>query len=370
MHYPLLTIDLQKLEQNTRSVVDLTAKHSITVAGVIKGCSGLPRVAEAMLAGGCREIASSRLWQLEQCRKEGITEPLMMIRLPMLSEIDRLIATVDISLNSERLTLDAIETACIRQNCTHQVILMVDVGDLREGIMDIDDLVTLAQYVESKLRHVHLLGLGTNTACYGSVRPTQKNTQMLCDAVDRVEASIGRSLELISAGASPSLPLLLKGEMPPRVNHLRIGSAILTPAELEAYWAFDLPGIYPHPFTLQAQIIEVSAKPTYPIGELFIDAFGNRPVYHNHGVRRRAILAVGNADLGDSHKLIPKNPNVQILGASSDHLLVDLADCSHTYRVGDLLEFGMLYQPLLFLSTNRSVQKLYLEDRKPCIRGV
>lgn len=104
-------------------------------------------------------------------------------------------------------------------------------------------------------------------------------------------------------------------------------------------------------FTLRAEVVEVRDKPTYPIGEFAIDAFGRKPVYEDRGIRRRAILALGRADVGDLESLLPREPGLAVIGGSSDHCIVDVEDCPRRLEVGDVVEFSLCYSHMLYASS-------------------
>ena len=72
MPTPYLTIDLDKIEHNARSVAALCRQHAIEVTGVTKGACGHPAVAKAMLRGGVASIADSRLRNLKRLRDAGV----------------------------------------------------------------------------------------------------------------------------------------------------------------------------------------------------------------------------------------------------------------------------------------------------------
>ena len=75
---------------------------------------------------------------------------------------------------------------------------------------------------------------------------------------------------------------------------------------------------------LEAQIIELKSKRSLPIGEIGVDAFGQRPYYEDRGIIRRAILAIGKQDT-DPDSMISLDEKIDILGASSDHLILDVS---------------------------------------------
>jgi len=360
LKYPVLEVNLKKVHENIKSMVDLCSSQGIGISGVVKGFDALPEVAKQFENAGCTHIASSRMDQLIKLKKYGFEKPFMMIRVPMFSEIKELVEFVDISTNSEIETLDRIQEECKLQGKKHKVILMLDLGDLREGFIDEEEFVSLAEYVENNLNNVELHGVGTNLGCYGSIMPSVDNLGKLCSIAERIEEKINRRLEIISGGGTTSLPLLMDGKMPKRVNNLRVGEGILLAQDLEEYWGYDMKHMHKDIFVLKAQVVEVKYKPTHPIGEIFIDAFGEKPTYEDNGTRKRALLAVGKQDFGLHDKLIPLKKGVKIVGSSSDYLIIDVGDCEVETKVGDVLDFIMYYPAMMFLSGYSAVPKILI----------
>ena len=260
------------------------------------------------------------------------------------------------SLQSERKTLDLLEQECTRQEKPHAVIIMADLGDLREGYWDHEEMVQTCLYVERRLPHVHLSGVGVNLSCYGSVRATPEKMQMLLAIARRVEDAIGRPLEIISGGATSSYPMIHTGTMPAGINHLRIGENILTAQDIADSWGIhDADYLRDDVFRLEAEVVEVKEKPTYPQGELGADAFGRKPVYEDRGLRLRAILALGRADVGDMETLRPTMPGVTVIGGSSDHCILDVTDAPQPVQVGDVLSFRLCYSHVLYATQRDDV---------------
>ena len=352
--YPQLEVDLSILRSNARQVITHCQQQGIRVCGVVKGVDGLPEVARAMRLCGAEELGTSRLEQVERCRAAGVGGPWLLIRIPGLSELPDVVRLCETSLQSERVTLDALEEECVLQGKTHRVIVMADLGDLREGFWDKDEMVDVCVHVERELPHVELAGVGVNLTCYGSTKPTPEKMQALLDIAARIEKRIGRKLEIISGGATSSYTLVHWGTMPAGINHLRIGENILLGKDLQVGWGIqDMDYLRMDGFTLRAEVVEVREKPTYPIGEFAIDAFGRKPVYVDRGIRRRAILALGRADVGELESLIPREAGLTVIGGSSDHCIVDVEDCPRRLEVGDIVEFSLCYSHLLY-ATSRS----------------
>jgi len=355
--YPVLEVNIKKLVLNTRIITDLCGDNGIRVAGIIKGFGGIVPGAHAMVKGGCEQIGSSRIGQLKNLKNRGFGVPLLLVRIPMMCEIEDVVRYSDICLVSERETLVRLNSEAEKQNKKYGVILMYDLGDLREGVFTRSELINLSRLVEYDLNNLFLEGIGTNLSCYGSVAPTTKNLTELSEAAEDIEKVLNRKLNIVSGGGTTTLPLLVKGGVPEKINHLRIGEGINNTQDLPLYWDTDIGGLDKDTFVLKAQIVEINEKPTHPIGELMVNAFGGYAHYEDRGIRKRAIIALGNQDVGDSSKLVPKDENIIVLGASSDHTILDIHDCKTEYRLGDVVEFNVLYQAMLFTALSKYVNK-------------
>ena len=110
---------------------------------------------------------------------------------------------------------------------------------------------------------------------------------------------------------------------------------------------------------MQAEIIEIKRKPSVPTGEIGLDAFFRKPVFEDRGIRKRALLAIGRQDV-DLDQIKPCDEEIEIIGASSDHLIVDVDSCSRDYRVGDIIEFNLNYVSILRLMTSEYVRKVII----------
>lgn len=361
--YPQLEFDLALLRSNADAVISRCRGMGIRVCGVVKGVDGLPEAARVLCAAGAEELGTSRLEQVAKCRAAGVPGSWLLIRIPGLTELPDVVALCETSLQSEWPTLLALEEECLRQNKIHRVIVMTDLGDLREGFWDKKELVDVCERVERDLPHVQLAGIGVNLTCYGSTKPTPEKMNELVGLARQVEQRIGRKLEIVSGGATSSFTLVHWGTMPAGVNHLRIGEAILLGKDLQVDWGIrDMDYLRMDALTLRAEVVEVKDKPTYPIGEFAIDAFGRKPVYEDRGIRRRAILALGRADVGELESLIPREPGLTVIGGSSDHCIVDVEDCPRRLQVGDIVEFSLCYSHMLY-ATARSDMRIIFKNQ-------
>lgn len=353
--YPRLEINLAHLQHNVSRIVERCGSCGIQVAGVIKGATGIPEVARAFDKGGAAFIASSRLEQIEDAIDAGIEKPMMLIRVPMLSEVKDVIRLADISLNSDFEVIKALNEEAKRQGKLHKVILMADLGDLREGFWDKDELVEIAEYIENRMINIQLVGIGTNLGCYGSIAPTAEKLQELVDLAERIEKKLDRELEYISGGATSSLMRVWDKDIPKRINLLRVGEGILLARDLDVFYGYDVSELYQDVFRLKAEVIEVKTKPSYPVGTIAVDAFGHTPEYVDRGMRKRVLLGMGKVDYGDPCELIPLEEGIEVLGASSDHTIIDVEDAERDYKIGDIMTFDVCYATIVYLTNCRNV---------------
>lgn len=358
--YPKMVVDLKKLRQNVDRVLVKCHDQGIEVAGVIKGCSGLPECANQMALAGCRFIASSRLEQLKAAREFGVQADFMLIRVPMLSEAADVVRLAEISLNSDMKVLKALNHQAGRYDKKHKVILMMDLGDLREGFWDLGETLEAALAVENELYNLELAGIGTNLGCYGAIAATPEKLNHLVECAEMIEERIGRELEFISGGATTSYPRVLEHNMPRRINLLRMGEGIILAKDLQDLWGYDMSDMNQDVFTLEAEVIEAREKPTYPQGEIMFDAFGNKPEYEDRGIRKRALLALGKVDYAYPELLLPRDKDIKVLGASSDHTILDVEDCEHDYKVGDIVEFDLCYATIVYATNSPNVDIVYI----------
>ena len=241
---------------------------------------------------------------------------------------------------------------------------MLDVGDLREGVDNIPELVALAKLCES-LPNLRLRGVGTNHACLNGVLPTKENLTFLVEGAEAVEHAIGRKLDIISGGSSVNLLLLRDGinQMPARINHLRLGGIIANPMNIRLGRGLTFEGLREDSVRLVAEIVEIHEKDSAPKGATKNWA-GEVITRQDKGRRMRAILALGSQDVADAGTLIPLDNGVEVVGCSSDHTIVDVTDTGRTWRSGDTLTFKVRYSNMLYAFTGDHVTVEYRYDEE------
>jgi predicted amino acid racemase len=350
MPAPRLLIDLEKIRHNARTLVERLGKRGISVTGVTKATLGSAEIAATLLDAGVKRLGDSRIENIEAMHLAQVSASMTLIRSPMPSQVKRVVAHADISCNTELEVLRKLSLEAQKAGRAHGVILMVELGDLREGIMP-DDLMSYVRELLS-LPNIVFRGIGTNLACRSGVSPDGNNMAMLSELADSIEATLGLTVEIVSGGNSANLKWALSGAEIGRINDLRLGEAILLGRETLHRQPID--GLHTDAITLCSEVIEAKLKPSMPSGTIAQNAFGEVPSVTDRGLVTQAILAVGQQDIDPSGLQAPDG--IDIMGASSDHLILE-SECFEL-RVGAEVIFQLNYGALVRAMTSPFVTKL------------
>jgi ornithine racemase len=323
--------------------------------GVSKATLGNPSIANAMIQGGVQFIADSRLENIQRMKAAGVLAQFVLLRTAP-SQAEAVVESVDISLNTEIETIQQLSHYASIANKSHKIILMVELGDLREGILTAD----LAQFIQIilKLPNIKIIGIGCNLACYGGIKPNQQKMNELSDLAETIEQKFQIKLDVVSGGNSANYEWSQTSDCMGRVNNLRLGESILLGRE--SVKRSVIPGLYAQAFQLVAEVIESKMKPSVPFGDVCQDAFGHVPTFLDRGIRRRVIVGLGRQDVLLSG--LTSSPDLEILGASSDHIVLDVRDnsSSNHFNVGSEVRFNLDYGGLLSAMTSPFVQKHFV----------
>ena len=350
MTAPRLDIDLDKIEHNARTLVDRLAKRGISVTGVTKATLGSHEIASTLLKAGVKRLGDSRIENIEALNLAQIPTMMTLIRSPMLSQAKRVVSVADVSFNTEIQVIRELSREAQKAGRDHGVILMVEMGDLREGLMpgDLTDCVRETL----NLPNIVFKGIGTNLACRSGVSPDDKNMATLSQLADSIESTFGVTVEIVSGGNSANLAWALSDTKIGRINDLRLGETILLGCETLHRQAIE--GLHTDAITLSAEVIEAKLKPSKPTGTIAQSAFGEAPPVNDRGLVTQAIVAIGRQDIDPSGLQAP--PGIDVMGASSDHLILE--SDRFELSVGAEVIFQLNYSALVRAMTSRFVTKV------------
>ena len=361
--YPRLLVDLNKLKSNLDAVAEITKEQGgCSLMIVTKGLCADPEMAKMVANHPAVDfMADSRVMNIktyaDEARKNG--KMTVLLRIPMHAEAADVVKYVDLSFNSELSTIRLLDEEAGKIGVKHNVLLMIDLGDLREGIFyQNEDQIFGAVEEILKMKNINLYGIGVNLTCYGAIIPKNDNLSNLVAIARKIEDKFGIKLNMISGGNSSSIYLIGRGELPEGINNLRLGESFLLGNDTA--YGTKLPGTVSDTLILEAQIVELKEKPSLPIGEVGVDAFGQKPYYEDRGIIKRAIIAIGKQDT-DIDSMEPLDEKIDILGGSSDHIILDVTKSEREYKVGDVVRFLLGYGGMLKTATSPYVEKVYIK---------
>lgn len=349
--YPLIEIKKDKIMENVRIIRRLCDEHKIKLSVVTKLLADNKELVSELVASGVSCICESRIQNLISYK--DIDAEKWLIRLPMLSEVSEVVRYATASLNSEIDVIRALDEESGKQGRRHKVILMYELGDLREGLMRDELYECIAECM--KLRNIELYGIGANLSCYGEILPGTENMNELNELVNDIEKHFGITIPIVSGGNSSSYDMMKHGLLPDRINNLRLGESVFL-GNLPCF-EVPIPELNHGSFVLKAEIIELREKPSIPWGESgMVNSFGEESCFTDRGIRKRAIIALGKQDV-NVNGMTPVNEKIIVLGGSSDHIILDVTDSQEEYKVGDIVDFNLNYSAILTLMTSNYINR-------------
>ncbi|HOP24998.1 MAG TPA: alanine/ornithine racemase family PLP-dependent enzyme [Defluviitoga sp.] len=354
--YPKIYVYLEKIYENASYLNKLCKNSGVDIVGVTKVVCAEPHIAQTIVDSGISILGDSRIQNIKNMIDHGIKAEYMLLRIPMLSELDNVVKFVDYTLISELETARNLAKVSKFFNKKTKVIYMIDVGDLREGVWFENAVLEISEALN--IKGIEIVGIGTNLGCFGGVVPSKDNMQKLLEIKKQIEESTGTFLSTISGGTSATLPLIEKNELPKGINQFRLGESIICGTDATNHRS--VPGTKQDAIVLEAELVEVKEKPSAPYGNIGYDAFGRKPKFTDKGMRLKGILAVGEQDISPSTTYPLDDNDIEVLHASSDHMIVDLTNSNFKYKVGDKIRFRLGYSSVLRAFTSSYVEKVIL----------
>lgn len=346
----------EKLHHNYKFLKELFDKNDIEWGVVTKLLCGNRLYLEELVSLGIKEMHDTRISNIKMIKKIDPTIQTVYIKPPAKRSIPNLIKYADVSFNTDFYTIQKLSEEAVRQNKKHSIIIMIEMGDLREGVMG-ENLIDFYEKV-FHLPHIEIIGIGTNLNCLNGIMPNQDKLIQLSLYKQLLETKFNRKIPWISGGTSVTLSLLIKHQIPNGINHFRIGEALFFANDLFTGETFE--GMEKDVIKLYTEIIELYEKPVIPTGDQIENVAGHIPSYSEEDYGRssfRAIVDVGLQDINPKF-LIPEDENMTIIEASSDMLVIDLGDNQQGYKTGDLISFKLRYMGALGLMNSNYIDKV------------
>lgn len=350
-----IELNTTKLKTNYEYLDKRFKERGIEWGVVTKLLCGNELFIKEVLALGTTEVHDSRISNLRVVKALNPDVQTVYIKPPAKRSIADVVTYADVSLNTEYYTIKKLSTEAKRQGKTHKIIIMIELGDLREGVLG-EEFVDFYRAV-FKLPHIRVVGIGSNLNCLYGVMPSQDKFVQLSLYKELIKAYFDVEFPYISGGTSVVLPMLFKNQLPAGVNHFRIGETLFFGLNIEEHATFE--GMHDDVLKLRTEIIELTEKPMVPTGQLAENPSGEMleiddAMYGKTSLR--AIVDVGLLDITPDF-LHPYDKSIEVVGASSDMLILDLGKSEREYQVGDLIDFRMQYMGALGIMNSDYIEK-------------
>lgn len=350
-----IELDRQKLKHNYNYLSDLLQKHNIKFGIVSKVLCGNKDFLKEVIDLGADHILDSRIYNLKVVKSIDKNVETAYIRPPSKRSIPSVVKYADISFNTEYYTLKLLSEEAQKQEKTHKVIIMIELGDLREGVLGEDFIDFYGKIFE--LPNIEVVGIGTNLNCLNGVMPSHDKLIQLSLYEQLLEAKFKRNIPYVSGGSSVSLELIFKNVLPEGISHFRIGETLFFGNNL--FTGENIEEMENDIFKLNTEIIELTEKPVVPTGDIGQNVAGDVKEFDENDYGKtayRAILDIGLLDI-DPENITPTDPNIEISGASSDMIVADLGTEKPKYKVGDIISFKINYMGALTVLSSRYIGK-------------
>lgn len=350
-----IVLNRKKLQENHQYLNRLFSDNNIEWGVVSKVFCGSKTYLKEIIDLGVQQMCDSRITNLKIIKSLNPGIETVFIKPPAKRYISSIVKYADASFNTEFETIKMLSDEAVRQNKMHKIIIMIELGELREGVMR-EEFIDFYEKV-FKLPNIEVAGLGTNLTCMYGVLPSQDKLLQLCLYAQLIEAKFHRVIPYITGGSSVTIPLIARGLLPKAVNHFRVGETLFLGTDV--YNSTPNPDMHQDVFKLYAEIIELREKPMVPDGNLGHNVSGDTLQFEGdeNSNSHRAIIDIGLLDVEESH-IRPVDTDLKIVGSSSDMMVVDLGANAAQYKVGSLIAFNLSYMGILRLMNCDYVDKL------------
>lgn len=350
-----ITLDIKKLKHNFEYLNQLFNQQEIQWAVVTKMLCGNKQYLEELLKFDIKQVCDSRISNLRIIKEINPKVETLYIKPPAKRMIRSIVRYADISMNTEIETIKLLSKEAEKQKKTHKIIIMIELGELREGIMR-DNLMEFYSQVFN-LSNIEVVGIGTNLSCLYGVLPNQDKLIQLSLYEQLIEAKFNKTIDFVSGGSSVTIPLIFQNALPKGINHFRVGETLFLGTDVYNNNVFEK--METDVFMLYAEIIELIEKPQIPNGEMGTNVEGLSTTFDDNLIGKtsyRALIDIGLLDIDKKH-IHPVDTNCSIVGGSSDMFVLDLLKNTKEYKVGDLLEFKLDYMGILKILNSKYIDK-------------
>lgn len=361
-----LLIHTTKIKENIQKLSDYFESKNVEWSLITKVFSGdeefLKNVLDTKTIAKINSVGDSRLTSLKNLRRVNPEMKTIYIKPPAAVYAEEVVEYADISLNTSYSTIQALNEAAKKKDKIHKVIIMIELGELREGV-NRTDLIDFYEKIFD-MKNIDVIGIGSNLGCMYGIEPSYDKLLQLSLYKELIAAKFKKNLPLLSGGTSITLPMLESKAIPADINHFRVGEAAFFGVSplLNAQF-LDL---NTNTFEFKANIIELEEKKLVPEGVI-----GEANIGHTSAVMEstagehsnKVILDFGLLDV-NQEDLTALDDGISFVGTTSDMTVVDIGDNlnekgEQRFHVGDTLSFRVNYMAVARLLNSKFIGKVF-----------
>jgi ornithine racemase len=357
-----ITLDSEKLKFNFNYINSLFVSKNIEWSVVTKMLCGNRLFLEELLKMDIKQVCDSRVSNLKMLKAINPNIETIYLKPPAKQSISSIVKYADVSVNTEFETIRLLSDEARKQQKIHGVIIMIELGELREGVMG-DNLIEFYENIFN-LDNINVIGIGSNLSCLYGILPNQDKLIQLSLYKQLIEALFDRKIRYVSGGTSVTIPLLFNNVLPKGINHFRVGETLYLGTDV--YNDSHITDLNDDIFKFYAEIIELIEKPSIPFGEFGTNLEGKTSEFdqgQSSMLSYRAIIDIGLLDV-DINNIKPIDDSINFAGASSDMIVIDLKNNEKQYKVGDLIAFKLNYMSTLRIMNSRYIEKRVINTQK------
>ncbi|MEA2096275.1 MAG: alanine racemase [Candidatus Cloacimonadota bacterium] len=361
-----LIIHTKKIQNNIKYLSKYFESHNINWSLITKVFSGdkefLKNILTDDVIKNIDSIGDSRLTSLKNLKKVNPNMRTIYIKPPAKIYADDIVKYADISLNSSFSTITALNEAAKKADKIHQIIIMIELGELREGVKR-TELMSFYERI-FQLSNIEVIGIGSNLGCMYGIEPSYDKLLQLSLYEELISAKFNRDLKYISGGSSITLPLIENKTIPKDINHFRVGEAAffgISPLDNKKFKDLST-----DTFEFSANIIELEEKKIVPEGIISDANIGHSADFneeHQSKTSIKAILDFGILDVEkDNIEAIDKG--LKFVGITSDMCVVDIGtnkteSGKKKYSIGDKIFYNLNYMAVARLLNSKFISKKF-----------
>ncbi len=334
---PTVLLNLDALSHNTDIAVAFAKRWGVTVLPVLKAVASHPIVAKTLMEQGITRFGFAECDEPYFFTNNFQAEKHLLCLTPP-RQADAVVANFSRNTVTTIEMLQALQQAAHARGKRHEVLVMIDFGDSREGIHPHE----AAAFIEcaSAFPNLSLCGFGSMFACFGAETPTQSAMERMTALRDLFKEK-GIANPVVSAGGSVFCAWV-ESNGPGPITELRFGDPFLLGVDL--YRQAELPGGSYRQDVCRfcAEVLEVREKKIAEectSAEYQFVGQDSSFLIRKEGLRRRALLDIGFFHI-EGKELQCELPGTFIAGCSSGYLALDVTDCPEPVAVGQQVFFS------------------------------